>query len=73
MLVIKASECKTRHQVLKEVLGYQANTVRKLLMDAERRQNEKYTLHHWPNSDADMIQHFRDELQQGGDGEQTLV
>lgn len=35
MLVIKARECSTRHQVLREVLGYHANTVRKLLMDAE--------------------------------------
>lgn len=41
MLVIKARECNTRHQVLREVLGYQANTVRKLLMDAECRQTNK--------------------------------
>lgn len=35
MLVIRVRECKTRHQVLREVFGYHANTVRKLLMEAE--------------------------------------
>lgn len=40
MLVISARECSTRHQVLKEVLGYHANTVRKLLMDAEHRHHK---------------------------------
>lgn len=34
MLVMRASECRTRHQVLREVLGYQARTVRKLVMEA---------------------------------------
>jgi len=28
--------CRTRHHVLREVLGYQASTDRKLLMEAER-------------------------------------
>lgn len=34
MLVIRVRLCSTRHQVRSEVLGYQASTVRKLLMEA---------------------------------------
>lgn len=34
MFVIRVRECSTRHHVLREVLGYHASTVRKLLMDA---------------------------------------
>lgn len=36
-MVIRVSECSTRHQVLREVLGYHASTLRKLLMDAAHR------------------------------------
>lgn len=35
MLVISVSEWSTRHQVLREALGYQASTDMKLLMEAE--------------------------------------
>lgn len=35
MLVIRVRERSTRHQVLRDVFGYQDNTVRKLPMDAE--------------------------------------
>lgn len=34
MLVMRVRECSTRHQVLREVLGYQASTDRKLLIEA---------------------------------------
>lgn len=34
MLVIRVRECSTRHHVRREVFGYHASTVRKLLMDA---------------------------------------
>lgn len=42
MLVMRVRECSTRHQVLREVLGYQASTDRKLLIEAalkHRRQD----------------------------------
>lgn len=38
MLVIRVRECSTRHHVLREVLGYHASTVKKLLTDAEHMQ-----------------------------------
>lgn len=38
MFVIRVRECSTRHHVLREVLGYHASTVRKLLMDAGHTQ-----------------------------------
>lgn len=37
MLVISVRERSTRHQVLRDVLGYQDNTVRKLPMEAGHR------------------------------------
>ena len=43
MLVMRVRECSTRHQVLREVLGYQASTVRKLLIDAGQTQIHRYT------------------------------
>lgn len=55
MLVIRVRECSTRHQVLKEVLGYHANTVRKLLMDAEHRHTHTHT-HNIYIFTQDMIQ-----------------
>lgn len=44
MLVIRVRECNTRHHVLSDVLGYQASTVRKLLMDAGHTEKD-ITLH----------------------------
>lgn len=35
--------CRTRHHVLREVLGYQASTDRKLLMEAERDKLVNYS------------------------------
>ncbi len=56
MLVIRVRECSTRHHVFKEVLGYHASTVRKLLMDAEHTYKHtkkehlinKNTIKKWP-------------------------
>lgn len=41
MLVIRVRECSTRHHVLREVFGYHASTVRKLLMDAGHTRTHK--------------------------------
>ena len=41
MFVIRVRECSTRHHVLREVLGYHASTVRKLLMDAGHTQTDR--------------------------------
>ena len=43
MLVIRVRECSTRHHVLREVLGYHASTVRKLLMDAGHTRTHTHT------------------------------
>lgn len=43
MLVIRVRERSTRHHVLRDVLGYHDNTVRKLQMDAEHKHKETQT------------------------------
>lgn len=47
MLVIRVRERSTRHHVLRDVLGYHDNTVRKLQMDAEHNNKETQTHGHW--------------------------
>lgn len=47
MLVIRVIERSTRHHVLRDVLGYHDNTVRKLQMDAEHKHKETQTHGRW--------------------------